>query len=232
MLVLRKSADRGHADHGWLKSAHTFSFSSYQDPAHMGYRNLRVINEDRVAASKGFGTHSHQDMEIITYVLDGALEHRDSLGNGAVMQPGDVQRMTAGTGVSHSEYNHSKTDEVHLLQIWVTPNQTGLDSSYEQTFFPVSDRQNQFRLIASPEGLDGSVVVHQDMELYATILDAGKTIEKAVSPDRHFWVQVARGSVQVNGTLLVAGDAAALEQIEQITLVGQTASEILIFDLA
>lgn len=232
MLVLRKSADRGHADHGWLKSAHTFSFSSYQDPAHMGYRNLRVINEDRVAASKGFGTHSHQDMEIITYVLDGALEHRDSLGNGAVMQPGDVQRMTAGTGVSHSEYNHSATDEVHLLQIWILPNQTDLDPSYEQTFFPVSDRQNQFRLIASPEGLDGSVVVHQDMKLYATILDAGKTIEQAVSPDRHFWVQVARGSVEVNGTLLSAGDAAALEQIEQITLVGQAASEILIFDLA
>ena len=231
MLVLRKAADRGHADHGWLKSAHTFSFSSYQDPAHMGYRNLRVINEDRVAASKGFGTHSHQDMEIITYVLDGALEHRDSLGNGAVMQPGDVQRMTAGSGVSHSEYNHSKTDEVHLLQIWVTPNQTGLDPSYEQTFFPVSDRQNQLCLIASPDGLDGSVLVHQDVRLYATILDAGKMVEKAVSPDRYFWVQVARGSVKVNGTLLMAGDAAALEQIEQITLVGQIASEILIFDL-
>ena len=198
MLVLRKAADRGHADHGWLKSAHTFSFSSYQDPAHMGYRNLRVINEDRVAASKGFGTHSHQDMEIITYVLDGALEHRDSLGNGAVMQPGDVQRMTAGTGVSHSEYNHSKTDEVHLLQIWVTPNQTGLDPSYEQTFFPVSDRQNQLCLIASPDGLDGSVLVHQDVRLYATILDAGKMVEKAVSPDRYFWVQVGLGSVLVS----------------------------------
>jgi quercetin 2,3-dioxygenase len=232
MLVLRKAADRGHADHGWLQSAHSFSFASYHDPQHMGYRSLRVINDDHVAAGKGFGTHSHQNMEIVTYVLEGALEHKDSLGNGTVMRPGDVQRMTAGTGVSHSEFNPSAAEDVHLLQIWIIPNQTGLEPSYEQRFFEKADRQNQLRLIASPDGREGSVVVHQDVNLYAALLEAGESVAVAVNADRHLWIQVAQGSVQVNDALLVTGDGAAIEQVEQVTIVGQAAAEILVFDLA
>jgi quercetin 2,3-dioxygenase len=232
MLVLRKSTDRGYADHGWLQSAHSFSFASYQDPQHMGYRNLRVINEDRVAAGKGFSTHSHHDMEIVTYVLAGALEHKDSLGNGAIMRPGDVQRMTAGTGVSHSEFNHSQTEGVHFLQIWIIPGQTDLAPSYEQKFFEVADRQNQLRLIASPAGRDGSVVVHQDVQMYAALVDAGQQIELGVGPTRHLWLQVARGSVVANGTLLETGDGAAMESADRLTIVGQAPAEILVFDLA
>jgi quercetin 2,3-dioxygenase len=232
MLVLRKAADRGHADHGWLQSAHSFSFASYHDPQHMGYRSLRVINDDRVAAGHGFSTHSHQDMEIVTYVLEGALEHKDSLGNGAIMRPGDVQRMTAGTGVSHSEFNHSQTEGVHLLQIWIIPGQMGLAPSYEQRFFEKADRQNQLRLIASPDGREGSVVVHQDVNLYAALLEAGKQVALTASAGRHLWIQVAQGSVQVNGTQLVTGDGAAIEQVEQVTMVSQAAAEILVFDLA
>lgn len=231
-LVLRKAADRGHVDHGWLQSAHSFSFASYQDPQHMGYRSLRVINDDHVAAGKGFGTHSHQNMEIVTYVLEGALEHKDSLGNGTVMRPGDVQRMTAGTGVSHSEFNPSAAEGVHLLQIWIIPNQIGLEPSYEQRFFEKADRQNQLRLIASPDGREGSVVVHQDVNLYAALLSAGEQVEWAVGANRHFWIQVARGSVQVNGTRLETGDGAAIEQTYALTITGQDAAEILMFDLA
>jgi quercetin 2,3-dioxygenase len=232
MLVLRKAADRGHADHGWLQSAHSFSFNSYQDPQHMGYRHLRVINDDHVAAGRGFGTHSHQNMEIVTYVLDGALEHKDSLGNGTVMRPGDVQRMTAGTGVSHSEFNPSPTEGVHLLQIWIIPDQMGLEPSYEQTFFGVADRQNQLRLIASADGREGSVVVHQDVNLYAALLAPEQQVTLDAASDRHFWIQVAHGSVQVNGTRLETGDGAAIEQTDGLTITGQDAAEILVFDLA
>ncbi|NJR51325.1 MAG: pirin family protein [Leptolyngbyaceae cyanobacterium CSU_1_3] len=230
MITLRKAEDRGHADHGWLDSYHTFSFANYYDPNHMGFHALRVINEDHIAANRGFGAHSHRDMEIITYVLEGALEHQDSMGNRAVMRPGDVQRMTAGTGVTHSEYNPSDRDPVHLLQIWILPNKKNLTPGYEQTAYSEAEKHGTLRLIASEDGRDNSVTVHQDLNLYATVLRADQSV-RLLDHDRHFWIQVARGSVWVNGELLGQGDAAALEG-EALALVGKEEAEVLVFDLA
>lgn len=232
MLTLRKAEERGHADHGWLNSYHTFSFANYYDPAHMGFRKLRVINEDRVAGGGGFAPHAHRDMEIISYVLDGALEHQDSMGNRSIIRPGEVQRMTAGTGVTHSEYNHSDTDPVHFLQIWILPEQAGLEPSYEQKFYAPEEKQGQFRLIASRDGRNGSVTVHQDLNLYATTLNEGETVTQQFDRDRHLWIQIARGSVWVNDQLLTAGDAIALSGEETLTIAGKESAEVLVFDLA
>jgi redox-sensitive bicupin YhaK (pirin superfamily) len=232
MITLRKAIDRGHANHGWLDSYHTFSFANYYDPDHMGFRSLRVINEDYVAPSKGFPTHSHRDMEIITYVLDGALEHRDSMGNRAVIRPGEVQRMTAGTGVTHSEYNHSPSEDVHLLQIWLLPNQRDLEPGYEQKEYSHEEKRGKLRLVASQDGRNGSVTVHQDVNLYSTILNEGEQVIYPIEQGRRLWVQVARGSVLLNGHLLSQGDAAALETEETLELIGHDAAEVLVFDLA
>ncbi|MEE3717165.1 pirin family protein [Tumidithrix elongata RA019] len=232
MLTVRKSEDRGHANHGWLDSYHTFSFANYYDPSHMGFRDLRVINEDYVLGGKGFGTHPHKDMEIVTYVLDGALEHKDSMGNGSVILPGDVQRLTAGTGITHSEYNHSPSDLVHLLQIWILPNQTGVKPGYEQKMFSPAEKHNQLCLIVSSNGENGSVMVHQDVKVYATILDRDATVTHVVPPDRYAWVQVARGAIALNGEVLHAGDAAAVSEAGELHLVGQDdKAEVLVFDL-
>ncbi|MBE9010801.1 pirin family protein [Pseudanabaenaceae cyanobacterium LEGE 13415] len=232
MLTVRKSNDRGHADHGWLNSYHTFSFASYYDPAHMGFRKLRVINEDRVAGGGGFAPHSHRDMEIISYVLDGGLEHQDSMGNQSVIRPGEVQRMTAGTGVTHSEYNASKTDTAHFLQIWILPERSNLTPGYEQKFYTPEEKRGQLRLIASQEGRDGSVTVHQDLNLYATVLGNEEKVTYPITPERHLWVQIARGTAIVNGETLSAGDAAAIENESTLELIGQEDAEILVFDLA
>ena len=229
-MILRRANDRGYADHGWLRSRHTFSFADYFDPDHMGFRKLRVINEDRVRGGAGFGTHPHRNMEIISYVLSGAMAHKDSMGNGAVMRPGDVQRMSAGTGVRHSEFNHSSSEELHFLQIWIEPQQHGIAPSYEQKAFPVQERHGQWRLVVSQEGRGGSVSVNQDVNLYAGLFDAG---EQAKTPAlRHAWLHMARGKAKVNGQPLAAGDAAAFQPDEPIEVVGIEASEILLFDLA
>ncbi len=232
MITIRKANDRGHANHGWLDSYHTFSFANYYDPTFMGFRDLRVINEDWVAAKQGFGEHPHRDMEIITYVLDGALEHRDSMGNSAVMRPGEVQRMTAGTGVTHSEYNHSDQEPVHLLQIWILPNTKNLEPGYEQKAYSDAEKRGKLRLIASQDGRDSSVMVHQDLNLYATILGNGEQVSLAVNGDRHVWVQVARGSIVLKGQLLEQGDAAAVSQEDVLDLTGKEDAEVLMFDLA
>lgn len=232
MITLRKSEERGHANHGWLDSYHSFSFANYYDPNNMGFRALRVINEDWVQPGRGFGTHPHRDMEIITYVLEGALEHKDSLGTGSIISPGEVQKMSAGTGVTHSEYNPSKTEQVHLLQIWIVPDQKNLPPSYEQKTYPTAEKRNQLRLIASPQGQDGSVTVHQDVNLYASVLDAGEKVVHELSPNRHVWVQVAQGEITVNGLSLSAGDAAAISEENRVVVMANTASEILLFDLA
>lgn len=233
MLHLRSSTERGHANHGWLDSFHTFSFANYHDPRYMGFRTLRVINEDRVQPGRGFGTHPHRDMEIISYVLAGGLEHRDSMGNGSVIKPGDVQRMTAGTGVTHSEFNASKQDWVHFFQIWILPERAGLTPGYEQKFFSDADKKGNLRLLASRDGREGSVTVHQDMNLYASILGAGDSLEQPIAAGRHAWVQVARGEVKVNGHLLRAGDGAALSEEPVLKLEGhKDESEFLVFDLA
>jgi quercetin 2,3-dioxygenase len=232
MITIRQAEDRGHANHGWLNSYHTFSFASYYDPNFMGFRNLRVINEDRVAPRKGFGAHSHKDMEIISYVLEGALEHQDSMGNRSVIRPGDVQRMTAGTGVTHSEFNHSDRDSVHFLQIWILPEKRNLEPGYEQKAYSEADKRGKLRLVASPDGRDGSVTVHQNVNLYATILGEGEQVSLPVKGDRYGWVQVARGQILVNGQLLAAGDAAALTQEDILDLTGKEDAEVLVFDLA
>lgn len=232
MLTLRRSEERGHANHGWLNSYHTFSFANYYDPAHMGFRALRVINEDRVAPGKGFGTHGHRDMEIISYVLDGAVEHQDSMGNKAVIRPGEVQRMTAGTGVLHSEYNPSQTDPVHFLQIWILPDRQGLAPGYEQKAFSDDEKRGKLRLVASPDGRDGSVTIHQDVNLYATLLEAGDIVKHPVVGDRSLWVHVAKGAITLNGERLEAGDAASLTGGETLELTGETTAEVLVFDLA
>jgi redox-sensitive bicupin YhaK (pirin superfamily) len=232
MIVLRPGAERGHFDHGWLDTYHTFSFADYHDPRHMGFRALRVLNEDRVAPGAGFPTHGHRDMEIVTYVLEGALEHRDSLGTGSVIRPGEVQRMSAGTGVRHSEHNASSTEPVHLLQIWLLPDRAGRRPEYEQKAFADAERRGRLRLIVSPDGRDGSVTVHQDTRLYATRLDAGQRVTHALAPGRHAWVQVARGRLMLNETLLEAGDGAAVVEEPDITLAGVEDAEALLFDLA
>ena len=232
MITVRKAADRGHFDHGWLDTWHTFSFADYHDPRHMGFRSLRVINDDRVAPATGFGTHPHRDMEIVTYVLEGALAHKDSMGNGSTIRPGDVQRMSAGTGITHSEFNASKVDPVHLLQIWLLPRERGLVPGYEQKAFTDEDKRNRLRLVASPDGRAGSVTIHQDAQLYATQLDAGHSVALEPANGRHAWVQVARGAVTLNGIELGAGDGAALSDESRIELTGREASEVLVFDLA
>ena len=231
MITVRKAGERGHADHGWLDSRHTFSFADYHDPAHMGFRALRVINEDRVAPGQGFGRHSHRDMEIISYVLDGALEHRDSMGTGAVIQPGDVQRMSAGTGVTHSEYNASRQAPVHFLQIWLLPNRRGVAPSYEQKTFSAEDKRGRLRLVASPDGADSSVTIHSDARVYAGVFDAGASAEHALAPGRHAWVHVVRGTARINGIALAAGDAVALTEERTVRIEGIDAGEVLVFDL-
>jgi len=232
MLNVRKATDRGHAQHGWLDSFHTFSFADYYDPQHMGFRALRVINEDRVQPAQGFGRHSHRDMEIVTYVIEGALAHQDSLGNGSVIRPGDVQRMSAGRGISHSEYNHSESELVHFLQIWLLPEQAGLPPSYEQKHFAQSERAGRLRLVASRDGRDGSVRVHQDVALYAGLLAPGEKASLALAAGRHAWVQVVRGALTLDGTALAAGDGAALSDAPRLEVVAREPSELLVFDLA
>ena len=231
MIELRRSAERGHADHGWLDSFHTFSFAGYHDPRHMGVGPLRVINEDRVAAGQGFGRHSHRDMEIVSYVLDGELAHSDSLGNGSVIRPGDVQRMSAGTGVTHAEYNHSKDAVTHFLQIWIEPAARGIAPSYEERNFPVADKRGRLRLVASPDGADGSVTIHQDVRLYAGLFDGAERAELALSPGRLGYVHVARGSVSVNGVTLAAGDAATFADEARLSVADGSQAEVLVFDL-
>ncbi|MEL6184777.1 MAG: pirin family protein [Myxococcota bacterium] len=232
MYQIRRSNERGHADHGWLNSHHTFSFAEYYDPRHMGFGPLRVINEDRVAGGAGFPTHPHRDMEIISYVLDGGLEHKDSMGTGSVIRPGDVQRMSAGTGVLHSEYNASKQDPVHFLQIWIVPERAGIEPSYEQKAFDPAEKKNKFRLLASRNGEEGSVTVHQDAKLLGATLDAGVELEQPLDPNRKAWLHVARGSVVVEGETLEAGDAMALVEASKIRLEGKDKAELLLFDLA
>jgi len=231
MITPRLAHHRGHAQHGWLESYHTFSFADYYDPAHLGFRTLLVINEDRVQPGRGFGTHPHRDMEIISYVLEGGLEHRDSLGTGSVIFPGEVQRMSAGTGVTHSEFNHSRIDLVHFLQIWILPERQGLLPSYEQRAFPAEEKQDKLRLVASRDGREGSVTIHQDASLYVTLLSPGTQVRHRLSPGRHAWVQVARGAVKVNEVSLATGDGAAVSQENTLTLNASDASEVLLFDL-
>jgi redox-sensitive bicupin YhaK (pirin superfamily) len=236
MIRIRKAAERGHADHGWLNSYHSFSFADYYDPANMGFRSLRVINEDWVAPGRGFHTHGHKDMEIITYVLEGALEHKDSLGTGSVIRPGEVQRMSAGSGIQHSEFNPSPKEPLHLLQIWIQPEQKNLEPGYEQREFPAAERQRKLRLLASRDGRDGSLRIHQDADLYATVLGGpGQEVAHALPASRHAWLQVTRGSVTLNGETLAAGDGAAItsEPALKISANGsQGHSEFLLFDLA
>jgi len=232
MLRIRKASERGHADHGWLNTYHTFSFADYYDPKQMGFRDLRVINEDRVQPSRGFPTHPHRDMEIVTYVLDGALEHKDSMGNGSVIRPGEVQRMSAGTGITHSEFNHSGTELVHFLQIWILPQKDGVTPGYEQKFFPDEEKLKNLRLIASRDGRSGSVTINQDVNLYAALLGAGEEIVFPLPDNRHVWLQVARGSVTFNGSLLKQGDGAAVSDEDQVVVTGKEKAEVLLFDLA
>lgn len=232
MLTIRKSNERGHFDHGWLNTYHTFSFDQYYDPRYMGFRTLRVINEDFVAPGRGFPTHGHRDMEIITYILEGGLKHEDSMGNGSVIRPGDVQRMTAGTGVRHSEKNASNDERVHLLQIWILPNAEGLQPGYEQKAFSEDERRGQFRLIASNDGREGSVALNQDVSLFASILDAGQEVERTMDPARYGWIQVARGSVSVNGEDAGQGDGVVVVGESSLKIKARESAEILLFDLS
>lgn len=232
MLNIRKASERGHANLGWLDTHHTFSFADYHDPNHMGFARLRVINDDIVAPGRGFGTHPHRDMEIITYVLEGALEHRDSMGNGSVMRPGDVQRMSAGTGVSHSEFNHSREEPVHLLQIWLLPDRRGHEPGYEQKHFADAEKRGRLRLIASPDGRDGSVSVHQDVRVYAALLDGDEAVSHEIERGRVAWIHVARGAVAVNGQALEAGDGAPIDTAGLLQFNDGEQAEILLFDMA
>jgi hypothetical protein len=231
MLTVRKSQERGFADHGWLKSFHSFSFAGYYDPQHMGWGNLRVINEDWIAAGKGFGTHGHRDMEIVTYVLSGSLAHQDSMGNIKAIPPGDVQRMSAGTGVQHSEFNHAPNATTHLLQIWIEPNVLGVKPSYEQKTFLDTEKQGQLRLVASPDGAQGSVTIHADARLYAGLLDGDQTAQLTLAPNRKSYVHLVRGELDVNGQRLTAGDAALLADEIQVNLTHGKDAEVLVFDL-
>src|SRR5450756_53437 len=229
MITVRPRDERGHFDHGWLDTRHTFSFAEYFDPDHMGFRSLRVINEDRVQPGQGFGTHPHRDMEIVTYVLDGALAHRDSMGNGSVIRPGDVQRMTAGTGITHSEFNHSNDAPVHFLQIWIVPDRRGLTPSYEQKTIPAEATPGRLCAVASHDGGDGSVTINQDATLYTAVLAPGQVVTHAFAPGRHGWLQVARGQVALDGRSLAAGDGAAISGEKAVTVSGESAAEILLF---
>jgi redox-sensitive bicupin YhaK (pirin superfamily) len=230
-MKIRRADERGHADHGWLDSHHTFSFAGYHDPAHMGFRTLRVLNDDRVEASRGFGTHGHRDMEIVSYVLEGALEHRDSMKNGSVMRPGDVQRISAGRGVMHGEMNASRTEPVHFLQIWLLPTKVGIDPGYEQKHFPEADKRGRLRLVASPDGRDASVTVHTDACLYAGLFTEGESTTHTLPEGRHAWIHVAKGRARVNGTELAAGDAMALSDEPNVLIEGVADAELLVFEL-
>lgn len=233
MITIRPAQDRGTANFGWLDSRHTFSFGNYYDPNYMGFADLRVINEDKVSPGQGFGTHGHRDMEIISYVLQGALEHKDSLGTGSVIRPGDVQRMSAGTGIMHSEFNASKTDPVHFLQIWILPERKGIEPGYEQKTFPEAEKRGKLQLVGSRAGREGSITIHQDVDLYATLLQNGETVTHALAEGRVAWVQVVRGAVQLNGQSLTAGDGAAIDQESHLTLQGAASeAEVLLFDMA
>lgn len=231
MITLRKSGERGLADHGWLRSFHTFSFADYYDPAHMGFGNLRVINEDRVAPGTGFGTHGHRDMEIVSYVLDGELAHKDSMGNGTAIRPGEVQRMTAGTGVRHSEFNHAEGQTTHFLQIWLLPDRLGHTPGYEQKAFSVEDKRGRLRLVASPDGREGSVTLHANASLRAGLFDGDESAELTLDPARKTWVHLARGTLTVNGHALQAGDALALSGETRLEISGGEGAEVLVFDL-
>lgn len=232
MMTYRASSERGYADHGWLKSFHSFSFAGYYDPAHMGFGNLRVINEDVIAPGRGFGTHGHRDMEIISYVLSGELAHKDSMGNVVGIPPGDVQRMSAGTGVQHSEFNHAEGQTTHLLQIWIEPAATGIAPGYEQKSFPEAQKRGQLRLVASPDAADGSVQIHADARLYAGLFDGAESATLALNPRRKAYVHLVRGQLDVNGRQLQAGDALMLEAEAQLTLANAQGAEVLVFDLA
>ena len=233
MLTLRKAEDRGHANFGWLDSRHTFSFGEYRDPKHMGFGPLRVINDDRVAGGGGFPTHPHADMEIVTYVLEGALEHKDSLGTGSVIRPGDIQRMSAGTGIRHSEFNASKSEPVHFLQVWITPSMRGLEPGYEQKSIVADEKRGRLRLVGSHDGRDGSITIHQDVALYATVLDQGERVTLPLAQGRSAWVQVATGAATVNGQALNEGDGVALSGVTQLEIVSKSGgAELLVFDMA
>ena len=231
MIELIPSQTRGEANHGWLKAKHTFSFAEYHNPERVRFGPLRVINEDRIAPGQGFGTHPHKDMEIVTYPITGAIEHKDSMGNGTVISAGEVQRMTAGTGVQHSEFNHSKDDELHLLQIWMFPEQKDLDPGYEQKMFSREEKLNQLRLIASRDGRDGSVTVHQHVDLYASILEAGAKVELAITDSNKVFVQVVRGDISVNGQDATAGDGVQITDQDQLIIAGQSEAEFLLFNM-
>jgi redox-sensitive bicupin YhaK (pirin superfamily) len=231
-MEIRRAGDRGHAQHGWLESYHTFSFADYYDERFMGFGDLRVINEDRVQPGRGFGAHSHRDMEIISYVLDGELQHRDSLGTGSIIRPGEVQRMTAGTGITHSEFNPSRVEVVHFLQIWILPARAGLAPGYEQKAFPPKERRGALRLVASTDGRDGSVTVRQDVNLYATLLDDEERVRYAIPAGRAAWIHVAQGAAELNGTRLDAGDAASLRGQGTVDVLGREWADVLIFDLS
>lgn len=231
MIALRKSQERGHANYGWLDTYYSFSFANYYDPQHMGFSALRVINDDRVLPGKGFPTHAHNDMEIVTYVLEGALEHKDSMGNGSTILPGDVQRMSAGTGITHSEYNPSPIEPLHLLQIWVLPDKTGVTPGYEQIHFSDAEKRGRLRPIASPDGREGSVTIHQNAVVYATLLETGEAVTHALAPGRKAYVHVARGAARLNGQTMDAGDGARIGDEKEITLSTSGKAEILLFDL-
>ncbi|MCH9654576.1 MAG: pirin family protein [Planctomycetes bacterium] len=232
MLQVRKANERGHAHHGWLEAYHTFSFSSYQDPEHMKFRVLRVMNEDRVQPGQGFGTHPHRDMEIVTYVLEGALEHKDSMGNGEILRAGEFQRMSAGTGITHSEFNPSPTDPVHLYQIWLLPQSKGIEPSYEQKRFPDDEQHNRLRLVASPTAEQGSLMIHQDVSIYLAKLDAEAQVVHELSKERHVWLQILRGSVILNGANLETSDGVAVSEESLLTIQAISDAEIMLFDLA
>jgi redox-sensitive bicupin YhaK (pirin superfamily) len=232
MITVRKSADRGHLNHGWLDTYHTFSFGDYYDPAQMSFRALRVMNEDRVAPGQGFGMHGHRDMEIVTYVLSGALEHKDSLGHGEALRPGELQRMSAGSGIRHSEFNPSATEPVHLYQIWLLPRAAGLAPSYEQKAFAAEERHNRLRLVASPSGEEGSLTIQQDARLYLATLDAGNHVSLELAAGRHAWLQVLRGAVELNGAALATSDGAAISDERQLAITATEPAEVLLFDLA
>ncbi|MFN9081155.1 MAG: pirin family protein [Planctomyces sp.] len=231
MIQIRKAGERGYFDHGWLKTYHTFSFAGYHDSRHLRFRSLRVMNEDLVAPGHGFGTHPHNDMEIVTYVLSGALQHRDSMGNGEVLRPGEFQRMTAGTGITHSEFNPSSTESVHLYQIWLLPERRGLEPSYEQQRFAESERRNRLQLVASRDGQDGSLRIHQDVRIYLSVVEAGQAVRAVLAAGRYAWLQVLRGGVSLNGVLLGTSDGAAVSEERELTIEAEGAAEVMLFDL-
>ena len=231
MITVRPSGERGLARHGWLESRHTFSFADYHDPAHMGFRTLRVINEDRVQPAEGFGSHPHRDMEILTYVIEGALAHRDSTGASGVIRPGDVQRMSAGTGIVHSEFNASREEPVHFLQIWIIPDRTGIEPGYEQRAFPLVERRGRLRLLAAPDGRDGALVLHQDASVFGAMLPAGTRVAHELESGRHAWLQVVKGKLALNGVPLATGDGAAASGEQRLTLEAGDDAEVLLFDL-